>query len=65
MFTPAVGRHETLIRAAADAIGQPLRQRVVVRWRPTAVVLEPSMGVAYGALGIHGRILPLSEVDRR
>lgn len=45
VFAPAVGRHQALVRAAADAVGQPLVQFVSVWWGPPTVDREPCVGV--------------------
>jgi hypothetical protein len=59
VLTPPPRTHQALVRAAAHTIGYPLRQRVIVWWRPAAVVLEPSMSVAHGGLGIHRQSVAL------
>jgi SAM-dependent methyltransferase len=53
VLTPAVGSHQALVGTAAHTVGRPLRHRVFVGRRPSAVGLEPEVRVAYGDLGIH------------
>lgn len=53
VLTPPLKSRQALVGTAAHAVGYPLGQRVIVWWRPSAVLLEPSVSVAHGGLGIH------------
>ncbi len=59
VFTPPFRGRQALVGAAAHAVGYPLSQRVIVWWRPSAVLLEPSVSVAHGSLGIHRQSVAL------
>src|SRR5687768_7859164 len=50
-----VGRDEALVRAATDAVGQPLGELVLLRRGPAAVDLEPLVGPSDGVSCGHGR----------
>ena len=53
---PFLGRDDALVGTAADAVGDPLRERVRIRWCPPAVDLEPRVGIADGiSRGSRGR----------
>ena len=43
VLTPPLKSRQALVGTAAHAVGYPLGQRVIVWWRPSAVVLEPSV----------------------
>src|SRR5437016_6359813 len=51
VFAPRVGRDDAVIGTAAHAIGDPLTERVVVGWCPTAVHLEPPDRALDGFVG--------------
>lgn len=64
VLTPPVGSYEALVRTSAYAVGHPLRHRVFVGWRPSAVGLEPTVRVAHGDLRIHGDSVALTGLAR-
>ncbi len=51
MLTPSLGRDDAFVRATAHAVGDPLREVVVVGLRPPAVDLEPRVRVSQRLFG--------------
>ena len=64
VLAPLVGRHQALVRAAADAVGHPLGQGLVVGGRPAGVDLEPVVGPAHGVGGGGGHPQIMPDGDR-
>jgi hypothetical protein len=65
VVTPTVRSYKAIIGRAADAVGSPLLQRVIVWWCPPAVVLEPAVSVAHRGFGIHYSSVAPSFTERR
>jgi hypothetical protein len=60
---PALRFDKTVVGASANAIAEPLGQLVLIWRRPSAVDLEPLMGVADGFRFVHShesRITPMT-----
>jgi hypothetical protein len=55
VLAPLRRGNQTLVRTAADVVGQPFGESHSVRWGPTAVVLEPTVSVTDRDLGVDGR----------
>ena len=52
VLTPTVVRDDTVVRSFGQSLGHPLGEVSLVRWRPSAVRLEPDVCVPHRLLGI-------------
>lgn len=60
------GGDQTLVWAAADTVGHPLGQGVVIRWGPSAVAFELRVGATDGfCLADHHRRAGQGALNRR